>query len=312
MKIPTLFMLVGLPGAGKSTYIVNLGSVRVHSSDALRQELYGDINDQSHNQELFTELHRRIKSDLMNGFDVVYDATNLNKKKRIAFLQELKNIACQKCCVLFLTQYKVCCERNAARSRVVPDHAMRKMYMNFQPPDYREGFNHIIQVYDDTPLDTYYDWYNFMHGTNDFVGANKFDQENHNHSLSLGGHMTKAKKFVQIYHPSNENLIMAAMLHDNGKVFTKTHLNSKGVDDGNCHYYQHHCVGAYDAFFFMDAMNYGSFDDRLYVSNLIYYHMHPMMAWKQSDKARARDRVQMGEEMYQDVMRLHNADVAAH
>jgi len=151
-----------------------------------------------------------------------------------------------------------------------------------------------------------------MNGTDDFVGANHFDQENHNHSLTLGGHLRKAQRLIKIYHPSNENLIMAAILHDNGKVFTKTRLNSKGEDDGNCHYYQHHCVGAYDAFFFMDAMDYGSYDDRLYVSNLIFYHMHPMMGWKQSEKARARDIVQMGEEMYQDVMRLHKADIDAH
>jgi len=38
----------------------------------------------------------------------------------------------------------------------------------------------------------------------------------------------------------------------------------------------------------------------------------PYTSWKQSEKAMARDRVQMGEEMYQDVIHLHNADNAAH
>ena len=52
--------------------------------------------------------------------------------------------------------------------------------------------------------------------------------------------------------------------------------------------------------------------DIIYVSNLIYYHMHPYMSWKQSEKAKERDRKLLGDEMFNDVLRLHEADVAAH
>ena len=40
--------------------------------------------------------------------------------------------------------------------------------------------------------------------------------------------------------------------------------------------------------------------------------MRPHTAWKQSEKARERDRTLIGEEMYQDIMHLHEADLAAH
>lgn len=40
--------------------------------------------------------------------------------------------------------------------------------------------------------------------------------------------------------------------------------------------------------------------------------MKPYTAWKQSAKARKRDVGIIGEEMYEDIMILHEADVAAH
>jgi len=318
-KNTILYMTVGLPGSGKSTYCQQLraNGVIIHSSDALREELYGDANNQEHNQDLFVELHRRIKKDLIDGHSVVYDATNLSKKRRTAFLAELKSIACQKICLLFLTPFELCCAFNQAREeRVVPGYVMDRMYKNFNPPNYREGFNKIELIYNyggkGKESYTYYNYQVFMFGEN---GAIHFDQENKHHELTLGQHCIQTMYNVCRNHSDNWRLRIAALIHDNGKIYTKSRFNSKGEEDGDCHYYQHHCVGAYDAFFFMDRDNFDvaiSDDDRIYISNLIYYHMMPYTSWKQSEKAMARDRVQMGEEMYQDVIHLHNADNAAH
>ena len=97
-NIPTLMMLVGIAGSGKSTYAKSLSKYyTIHSSDDLREEMFGDVNENSResNAKLFDELHRSIKEDLKSGKDVIYDATNLNRKRRLGFLQELKNIPCQ-------------------------------------------------------------------------------------------------------------------------------------------------------------------------------------------------------------------------
>ena len=76
-KKPILSMLVGLPGSGKSTYSKTQKDFVIHSSDALREELYGDENCQDNNTDLFAILHSRIKTDLIDGKNVIYDATNI-------------------------------------------------------------------------------------------------------------------------------------------------------------------------------------------------------------------------------------------
>ena len=60
-------MLVGVAGSGKSSLAHDLylqfsnfgNEIDIYSSDALRLELYGDENDQTHNAEVFEELHKR-------------------------------------------------------------------------------------------------------------------------------------------------------------------------------------------------------------------------------------------------------------
>ena len=88
--LPILFMGVGIPGSGKSTWLENNKeeyNYTIHSSDSIREQL-GDINDQSKNSQVFETLHNRIKTDLLNGKSVAMDATNLSRKKRINFLKE--------------------------------------------------------------------------------------------------------------------------------------------------------------------------------------------------------------------------------
>lgn len=154
-KNSLLFMLVGLSGSGKSTFARSIFSETdeaiskpvIHSSDALREELYGDIYTQSHNNKIFSELHRRIKRDLSNGNNVVYDATNIKKKYRRAFLNELTRIDCHKVCVCILTPYDVCLKQNHDRERKVSENVIRRMYLNWTPPSLDEGFEDIIFEY---------------------------------------------------------------------------------------------------------------------------------------------------------------------
>ena len=77
MNKPKLYMLVGLSGSGKSSYNFEEEVVKI-SSDALRAELYGDENDQTHNTEVFNELHKRVISNLKNGNKIVIE-TNYAK-----------------------------------------------------------------------------------------------------------------------------------------------------------------------------------------------------------------------------------------
>ena len=126
--IPKLYVTVGLVASGKSTWAEThkeeLNAI-IHSSDEIRKEL-GDVNDQSKNELVFKILHQRIKDDLQAGKNVIYDATNLNRKRRIHFLQnELKGIPCEKICLLFATPYEICLSNNFARDRQVPEEVLK-------------------------------------------------------------------------------------------------------------------------------------------------------------------------------------------
>lgn len=311
---PIFTMLIGLPGSGKSTVAEQLdfksGKPKIHSSDNLREELYGNADTQEHNEELFVELHRRIKDDLRKGIDVVYDATNINKKRRTAFLRELTNIPCKRICIMVMTPYERCVELNKSRKRNVPEEVIERMIKNWQPADYSEGWDDIAVVFN---MDKDEDSSNWGLRTlfDGDCGIDNFNQENSHHKLTLGEHCRKAADYILEKSPNDTRLQMAALLHDQGKIMTKSRLNSKGENDGDCHYYQHHCVGAYNSMFYTANAGF-SIEDVIYIANLIYYHMHPYLSWNQSKSVERRTRIQIGEKMFDDIMLLHEADVYAH
>lgn len=322
-NLPWMIMLVGLPGSGKSTFAKTIkcgehGETPViHSSDALREEMYGDAAIQGDNNKLFQELHKRIREDLKRGKSVVYDATNVKKKTRIGFLRELKNIDCIPVCIVIATEYALCLKNNERRSRKVPVNVIRNMQNNFEPPHESEGFHDVAyyftfldrngEITEKCPTAKY--------NLNAFFKiADKFEQDNSHHSLTLGEHCAKAGELLAKKEPENYWLYIATMLHDIGKLYTKSNRNSKGEIDGECHYFNHHTCGAYISMFYAYgiAARKKQSAPLSYVTNLIYYHMHPYLAWKQSEKALKRDREMLGEEMFHDILALHEADVAAH
>ena len=85
-------MLVGLPGSGKSTW-AEKQNMDIFSSDAIREELYGDASIQGDNNLIFDLLHSRIIENLKSGKDSIFDATNLSSKKRRHFMRKLANLS---------------------------------------------------------------------------------------------------------------------------------------------------------------------------------------------------------------------------
>jgi predicted kinase len=79
---PTLYMLVGLPGAGKTTaakIIEELTGATRLSSDEVRLQMFPQptFSPEEHTQ-LYNELNRRAEDLLHSGKSVIYDA-NLNR-----------------------------------------------------------------------------------------------------------------------------------------------------------------------------------------------------------------------------------------
>lgn len=273
-------MMVGLPGSGKSTFIEkNYPNYAVHSSDSIREELSGDVNNQDINKHVFNLLHKRVKEDLLACKNVVYDATNISWKRRKAFLQELSKIDCFKQCILMATPFELCIERNNSRTRNVPYSVIERMCKSFDIPWYNEGWDMIELAYPNIDVRSKYgDWSCFV--TDHF----DFDQESKWHNETLGDHCLKTLQYVQSRESDLEPVIeletkIAAALHDCGKPFCKAFKDSKGNDSEYAHYYSHENVGAYNSLF------YGKEDgvDSLTVAALIRYHMilHFFKDWKQ-------------------------------
>ena len=304
MTIPKLLLLSGLPCSGKSTMAQKLAEeydANIHSSDAIREELTGDINNQENNKLVFETLHSRVKDDLRNGKSCIYDACCVHYKERKAFVQELKNIPCEKICVLMATPYEVCVERSMRRDRNVPEYVIKRMYTSFDVPYWYEGWDDIRIVYSDGAEGSY-------GGVADWVeSVMDYDQHNSHHALTLGEHCLKTFEHLNSMPVPFWEIRTAALVHDCGKVKTATYWDRRGECSDECHYYDHHYCGSYDSLFFRDV------DDHLYVAQLIRWHMQPYF-WEKdgSQKHHNKFRKLWGETLYSDIMRLHEADVAAH
>lgn len=310
MDKPEFLMLVGLPGSGKSTYIKKYfnQNLRVHSSDAIREELSGDVNNQDINSKVFEVLHNRVKEDLRNGISCVYDATNINYKRRKAFLDELKGIECWKVCHVIATPYEVCLEQNEKRDRVVPEEVIERMYRNFDIPYYYEGWDIIELWYGDKSYKKAYGSVSqFLFDVYDF------DQENKYHLETLGEHCKLAGDYIIDNYRMNTvddttiiTMTEAAWLHDCGKPFCKGFVDSKGNPCDNAHYYKHEKVGSYNSLFYDTAS-----EDRLYIATLIRWHMQMHSIDRHPHTAHKYEKL-LGSKLFQDLEMIHKADKEAH
>lgn len=296
-----LIMMVGLPASGKSRQAKLIkealnGETVIHASDELRKELFGDTNDNTQNDKLFQELHKRIKEDLKSGKNVVYDATNINYKRRMAFLQEIKNIPCEKIAVVMATTYEDCLTQNQTRERQVPEHVIKRMYKNFYIPQYYEGWDDIKINWCKNYNLNHFDRLEYLSGIN---------QNNSHHTLTIGEHCDRCAENI-LYETDNVNLYYAGLLHDFGKAFTKEYKNSKGEPTDEAHYYQHHLVSAYESMFYLQ----NKYDiEILSIAKLITWHMQPFFMKEQKNIDKFIKMV--GQDFYDNLMILHEADKLA-
>lgn len=243
-----LFMLIGLPGSGKSTWASNMCSTSNAvwlSSDRIREELFNDVNEQRYNDKVFNTLTNRIIENLEWGRDVIYDATNTHRRRRMDFLNKIpESINVNKVAVLFAIPFENCCRRNNLRSRSVPESVIWKFYKGFQIPHISEGFDSIEVVYDETYNKSFRR--NFLKSYNDSL---ILLQDNPHHNTTVGLHCeltySYGKGFV-----TRENLntvdstifLEACRWHDIGKLKTKIFTDDSGI----AHFYGHENVSAYD------------------------------------------------------------------
>jgi predicted kinase len=299
MQMSKLIMLIGLPGSGKSywskKYIQENPDTILVSSDSIREEVFGDVNDQSHNGEVFNIVHQRVVAAIKNERDVILDATNLSRKRRIGFLKSIPGCLAE--AIVFAIPFEFCCKRNAARDRVVPQEVMDRMYRSFQPPHYAEGFDN-IWIVGAKDFDTMYIFKCEQENI-------KTPHDNPNHTFSCGEHCFEAELYIKNKYPNEVDLQMAARFHDVCKYKCKVFHNAKGEPTEEAHYYNHENVSAYDFivhYFLMPPQRV------IHIANLIANHM----VFYAGEQAIEKRRRLYGAKFWSDLEKIHEADVAAH
>lgn len=290
---PEFVMLVGVAGAGKSTFARYLSKLRhyeICSSDAIRGKLWGDESDQREPNKVFQVMLQRTRAALSEGRSIIYDAANIEEKYRLQILQQISNYDCRKVCIVFIERPEVCVARQDLRERKVPEHVIWRQIRKFQTPHYCEGWDEIIILNPDSYSDEEVE-----------VEVEKmrgFEQKNPHHTLTLDEHMGIAGRCA-LEHGYDATVVNAAMLHDFGKVYTQT-FDEKDV----AHYYNHENVSAYFYFLLTCEISKEAID----TSWLIAHHMDFFKGEQYMKKLRAR----VPEYLYTALEQLHDCDLKAH
>lgn len=291
MDRPTLILLVGPPGSGKTTYakkyIVEHDNTIHLSSDKIRAELYGDETIQGNPNEVFSLMQSRAIEALNNGQSVVYDSTNMTRKDRSYIISPCLKFVKIEAHIIW-APIKTCIERDAARERTVGKEVIDRMLKRFQAPFYDEGIDEIrVILPDEFDENTYWD---------KLLNSMKIPHDNSHHTLNIYEHCVEACKYAAGKVGINNDATNAALLHDVGKPYVKAFTDSKGNFCEQAHYYQHQCVGAW--------LSYGMSFPNINVAWLISTHMDPFLNTKYYNK--------LPTYLKKQVDLLHAADRAAH
>ena len=127
---PSLVLLVGAAGAGKSTLAARLFDPdEVLSSDAFRAGISGDAADQRVTRAAFERLHRELAARLLAGRLTVLDATNLERSARTAGIARARAAGVPVTALVLDLPEAVVLARNAARLERVVDPAVVRRHL---------------------------------------------------------------------------------------------------------------------------------------------------------------------------------------
>lgn len=157
---PTAYILIGLPGSGKSTWIRKFMKehpedyVVISSDDEI--DAYAKSNGLTYS-EVFDSYIKTATNIMKSKFNeaiklrknIIWDQTNLTIKKRASILHQIPK-EYKKIAVLFQIKndilYKRLEDRAKREGKYIPQHVIDNMKKTFQMVTPQEGFDEIIMV----------------------------------------------------------------------------------------------------------------------------------------------------------------------
>lgn len=157
IRQPILIMMVGVSGAGKSTYIKNEISklypgynwVRISTDKYIekfaaeknktyREVFHSQVNSATTNMKL------ELKKAIAAKSDIIWDQTNLTKKVRAKNLKNIPEDYLKIAVYLPVPDTEEYAKRLEDAGKSVPDHIIANMVNSVEIPSKDEGFDHII------------------------------------------------------------------------------------------------------------------------------------------------------------------------
>lgn len=315
------YLMVGLAGSGKSTiakeieYAIRMSSpkydeygradkVVVISSDDIRAEILGDVNDQSQNDKVFSHVHKLIKQAVKDYNHIIVDATNITIKNRRALLNCLNDKKdYHKIAYIVNTSIEKCKENNSKRDRKVPEYVIDNQAKKFEIPFANEGFNsiflHHFPAYNCGALKEEV----LLNNITSLMDG--FNQKNHHHIYDLGTHCRKLHEELS-KRTDDKILLCSALVHDIGKLYTGA---PKEDGSGEYSYKQHNNFGAYYLITNLEKIESNRLDEILELLFYVNYHMHPFFV--QSGKSEKKWKDIFGEEKYNKLFLFNECDKIA-
>jgi len=146
---PKLIVMVGISGSGKSTFVDGLKTslnATVVCPDDIRAELTGDAEDQTQNGRVFGIAKRRVGELLLQGKNVVIDATSPAIRDRKDWIKIANESGAIPVAYFVRVDPATAKSRNAKRTRKVPEWVIDKQFAKLVPPTKSEGFDNVTVV----------------------------------------------------------------------------------------------------------------------------------------------------------------------
>ncbi|MEM6835964.1 MAG: AAA family ATPase [Cyanobacteria bacterium P01_C01_bin.120] len=153
-----LWLLIGLPGSGKSTWARSFQSaekaITIVSTDRIRGDLFGNEAMQGPWPQVWDTVVMQFRAAIRQTqqgqlVGTVYDATNTKRQGRRQIIKTAHSLGFNRILAVWLdVPLAECLQRNEQRSRQVPVEVIHTMARSLAgaPPDCAEGFDALYRL----------------------------------------------------------------------------------------------------------------------------------------------------------------------